>query len=246
MPRPVLDESQFHPAIGAALALARAGGAEGAGGLLCSTRWWWWAWRRTRSRKRRARRWTPPACPTTTSSYGSYFSAVASAQALKMWTGWPTFPMVFVKGTLVGGAQDCSALIDSGELNGCWRMQARRSRARDVAPRGWRRLRAWWPLVVGRRARRCRAAGGPGPGPAADQRPALRACPACPNTRLAAAACRRALDPGTAAGPADRRALRRAAGAGAQRAPDPVFFFAGGPGQSAIDWRAPIGRMLRA
>jgi glutaredoxin-related protein len=36
--------------------------------------------------------------------------------ALKMWTGWPTFPMVFVRGTLVGGADDLRRLIDSGEL----------------------------------------------------------------------------------------------------------------------------------
>jgi glutaredoxin-related protein len=35
---------------------------------------------------------------------------------LKMWTGWPTFPMVFVKGVLVGGATDVQALISSGEL----------------------------------------------------------------------------------------------------------------------------------
>ena len=34
-----------------------------------------------------------------------------------MWTGWPTFPMVFVKGMLVGGADELRALIDSGELN---------------------------------------------------------------------------------------------------------------------------------
>jgi glutaredoxin-related protein len=33
-----------------------------------------------------------------------------------MWTGWPTFPMVFVKGTLVGGASDLDQLIASGEL----------------------------------------------------------------------------------------------------------------------------------
>jgi len=33
-----------------------------------------------------------------------------------MWTGWPTFPMVFVKGILVGGYTDLKALIDSGEL----------------------------------------------------------------------------------------------------------------------------------
>ena len=49
--------------------------------------------------------------------YGSYFSQWRDRNALKMWTGWPTFPMVFVKGSLVGGADDLGKLIDSGELN---------------------------------------------------------------------------------------------------------------------------------
>jgi monothiol glutaredoxin len=48
--------------------------------------------------------------------YGSYLSEWRRRNALKMWTGWPTFPMVFVKGTLVGGASDLQALIDSGEF----------------------------------------------------------------------------------------------------------------------------------
>ena len=48
--------------------------------------------------------------------YGSYFSGWRRRNALKMWTGWPTFPMVFVKGQLVGGASDLQRLIDSGEL----------------------------------------------------------------------------------------------------------------------------------
>ena len=48
--------------------------------------------------------------------YGSYFSMWKPRSALKMWTGWPTFPMVFVKGVLVGGASELQALIDSGEL----------------------------------------------------------------------------------------------------------------------------------
>jgi monothiol glutaredoxin len=48
--------------------------------------------------------------------YGSYFSDWRRRTALKMWTGWPTFPMVFVKGTLVGGAAELIQLIDSGEL----------------------------------------------------------------------------------------------------------------------------------
>ena len=48
--------------------------------------------------------------------YGSYFSEWRRRNALKMWTGWPTFPMVFVKGTLVGGASELERLIESGEL----------------------------------------------------------------------------------------------------------------------------------
>ena len=48
--------------------------------------------------------------------YGSYFGQWRQRNALKMWTGWPTFPMVFVKGTLVGGAEELQQLIGSGEL----------------------------------------------------------------------------------------------------------------------------------
>lgn len=48
--------------------------------------------------------------------YGSYVSEWRLRNTLKMWTGWPTFPMVFVKGVLVGGADDLKALIASGEL----------------------------------------------------------------------------------------------------------------------------------
>jgi glutaredoxin-related protein len=48
--------------------------------------------------------------------YGSYFSQWRRRNALKLWTGWPTFPMVFVHGQLVGGAQEVEKLIASGEL----------------------------------------------------------------------------------------------------------------------------------
>ncbi|MET0441252.1 MAG: glutaredoxin domain-containing protein, partial [Casimicrobiaceae bacterium] len=48
--------------------------------------------------------------------YGSYLSEWRPRLALKMWTGWPTFPMVFVDGVLVGGAEDLKRLIESGEL----------------------------------------------------------------------------------------------------------------------------------
>ncbi len=49
-------------------------------------------------------------------SYGSYFGEWRRRNALKMWTGWPTFPMVFVKGSLIGGANELVELIASGEL----------------------------------------------------------------------------------------------------------------------------------
>jgi glutaredoxin-related protein len=48
--------------------------------------------------------------------YGNYLNNWRRRNALKLWTGWPTFPMVFVKGTLVGGATDVEKLIASGEL----------------------------------------------------------------------------------------------------------------------------------
>jgi monothiol glutaredoxin len=48
--------------------------------------------------------------------YGSYFNSWRRRNALKMWAGWPTFPMVFVKGTLIGGADDLSKLLANGSL----------------------------------------------------------------------------------------------------------------------------------
>lgn len=48
--------------------------------------------------------------------YGNYFKLWRRRNALKMWTGWPSFPMIFVKGTLIGGSSDMRALIESGEF----------------------------------------------------------------------------------------------------------------------------------
>lgn len=48
--------------------------------------------------------------------YGSYFSGWRRRLALKMWLNWPTFPLVFVKGTFVGGASDLKRLVEAGEL----------------------------------------------------------------------------------------------------------------------------------
>lgn len=38
--------------------------------------------------------------------YGSYFSKWRQRLSLKLWSGWPTFPMVFVDGKLIGGGAE--------------------------------------------------------------------------------------------------------------------------------------------
>ena len=48
--------------------------------------------------------------------YGSYLSQWKPRLALKIWAGWPTFPMVFVKGTLIGGADQTKHMLADGSL----------------------------------------------------------------------------------------------------------------------------------
>jgi glutaredoxin len=48
--------------------------------------------------------------------YGSYFSQWKERLAIKLWAGFPTFPMVFIDGTLVGGFKDIEKLRADGKL----------------------------------------------------------------------------------------------------------------------------------
>jgi glutaredoxin len=48
--------------------------------------------------------------------YGSYLSMWKQRLALKIWAGFPTFPMVFINGTLIGGFTDLEALKQQGQL----------------------------------------------------------------------------------------------------------------------------------
>ncbi len=48
--------------------------------------------------------------------YGNYVSGWKRRLAIKLWAGWPTFPMVFVNGALVGGASDLEAIRKAGDL----------------------------------------------------------------------------------------------------------------------------------
>lgn len=44
-------------------------------------------------------------------SYGSYLSKWRQRLAIKLWSGWPTFPQVFIEGKLIGGASDLANFL---------------------------------------------------------------------------------------------------------------------------------------
>lgn len=48
--------------------------------------------------------------------YGSYLSGWRDRLAIKLWSGWPTFPQVFSGGKLVGGADELEAALADGTL----------------------------------------------------------------------------------------------------------------------------------
>ena len=48
--------------------------------------------------------------------FGSYFSDWRPRLAIKLWSGWPTFPQVFVRGVLIGGADLTKAGLADGSL----------------------------------------------------------------------------------------------------------------------------------
>jgi monothiol glutaredoxin len=48
--------------------------------------------------------------------YGSYVSGWRKRLAIKLWSGWPTFPQVFAGGMLVGGEELAKVAIADGSL----------------------------------------------------------------------------------------------------------------------------------
>jgi glutaredoxin-related protein len=44
-------------------------------------------------------------------SYGNYFSKWKQRLAIKLWSGWPTYPQVFIDGKLIGGADDLALFL---------------------------------------------------------------------------------------------------------------------------------------
>jgi monothiol glutaredoxin len=48
--------------------------------------------------------------------YGGYRNMWKQRLAIKMWSGWPTFPQVFVRGVLIGGFNDLTKAIADGSF----------------------------------------------------------------------------------------------------------------------------------
>ena len=48
--------------------------------------------------------------------YGSYFGNWKPRLAIKLWSGWPTYPQVFVKGKLIGGFTETEKALKTGQI----------------------------------------------------------------------------------------------------------------------------------
>jgi monothiol glutaredoxin len=116
MPRPILDETKIHPAIRDKVAGNRMDYVREVQAAIAAHPVVVVGMRQNPAPKKARRALDAAGIAYKYREYGSYLSEWRNRNALKMWTGWPTFPMVFVKGTLVGGADDLAKLIASGEL----------------------------------------------------------------------------------------------------------------------------------
>ncbi len=116
MPRPILDEPLLHPAIRDKVANLHADIVHNVRSAAASNPVLVVGMSLNMAVRRARRALDAAGVPYQYLQYGGYFSEWRRRNALKMWSGWPTFPMVFVKGQLVGGASDLHKLIETGEL----------------------------------------------------------------------------------------------------------------------------------
>ena len=117
MPRPILDEAQIHTAIRDKVATNRVDIVDEVKAAIAAHAVVVVGMKQNPNPRRARKALTAHGTKFHYLEYGSYLNTWRRRTALKMWSGWPTFPMVFVKGVLVGGADDIEQLIKSGELD---------------------------------------------------------------------------------------------------------------------------------
>ena len=117
MPRSVLDEAHIHPSIRKTIADSHADIVREVQAAVVANDVVVVGMKQNPQPKMARKALDAAGIPYKYLGYGSYLGVWRRRNALKMWTGWPTFPMVFVKGVLVGGADDVRRLIASGEIH---------------------------------------------------------------------------------------------------------------------------------
>ena len=116
MPRTILGEAQIHPAVRAKIANYRADIVKEVQVATATNEIVVVGMRQNPFPKKARKLLDAAGLPYKYLEYGSYLGEWRRRLALKMWTGWPTFPMVFVKGVLVGGAEELARLIAKGDV----------------------------------------------------------------------------------------------------------------------------------
>jgi len=116
MARNILDEAHIHPAIRDTIANSHADIVREVQAAIAANDVVVVGMKQNPFPKRARKAFHVAGVPYRYLEYGSYVRGWRRRNALKMWTGWPTFPMVFVKGILIGGASDLDRLVKSGEL----------------------------------------------------------------------------------------------------------------------------------
>jgi len=108
--RQILDDSRVHPAIRARIAdegravIAEVEAAVAANAIVVVGMAW-------NPFPRKARQWLDKAgIAYKYIEYGSYLTEWRKRLPLKLWTGWTTFPMIFVDGQFIGGFDDLAKM----------------------------------------------------------------------------------------------------------------------------------------
>lgn len=117
MPRPILEDSRLHPAIRDRISGFHADVIREVEEAVAGTAVVVVGMRQNPFPKKARRILDAAGIRYAYLEYGSYLSQWRRRSALKMWTGWPTLPMIFVKGVFIGGADDLERLQASGELS---------------------------------------------------------------------------------------------------------------------------------
>jgi monothiol glutaredoxin len=116
MTRTILDDAHLHPAIRERVAKNHADIVAEVQAAIAANRVVVVGMRQNPFPKKARRMLDAQGTPYAYLEYGSYFSQWRRRTALKMWTGWPTLPMIFIDGVLIGGAQDLERLMEKGEF----------------------------------------------------------------------------------------------------------------------------------